>query len=168
MSTSFATLADAMPPELRGDGPPRRPPHTARPSRIPVYNPPPQTHALPPPDGPDRTLALAGNDNTGPTVKKRKARLAEITREQKARAVAIALELRDQGKILPEQAAEVYRRLGFEPSPSALSHWVQDAKNLNSRENIGDDIQSIAQQIGATTEHLRALKRRLKELLDAE
>lgn len=172
---AFATLADAMPAELRGDGPPRgaeehprSPAHVSRPSRIPVYNPPSQAHALPPPEGPDRTLAVAGNDNEGPTVRKRKPRLPDTTPEQKAAAVAIALELRNDKKTLPEQAAEIKRRLGFEPSPSALSQWVIDAKDHNQKQHVGDDLQSLSRRLIEIAAETKQIKARMRHLLGGD
>lgn len=169
----LATFADALPDSLKGhvgnDTNGGRPsPPAARPSRIPIYHPPAPVHQLPPPEGPDRALAEAANEPPESARKKRKPRLSETTDAQKAEAVRIALELRNEGKTLIEAAAAIKVKLGFEPSPSCLSEWVKAARQGAMKESLGSDIGSVTAQLTEAMDRVRALKRRLRELLGDE
>jgi hypothetical protein len=89
LSTSLADAIAAKHPELLIRPPPtsgdagRASPPSSRPSRVPVYDNPKPLHALPPPEGPDRTLVE--KDEQGPG-RKRKKRVV-LNADERAAAV---------------------------------------------------------------------------------
>lgn len=140
-------------------------PPSSRPSRIADYRlaPPKQLHALPPPEGPDRSLVA--RDEGGRQRKKP----VHSTPEQRAEAVRRVLS--------GEAALTVGPDMGF--SASAVSIWAREAREAASKETKkkfeANDIQKVSTELAealnlqrAATERVKVLKAKLRELLGDE
>lgn len=169
LGEALASKSSEHPTLLSRPSPPSaRPlPPSSRPSRIPVYaaEPTKQLHALPPPEGPDRSLVA--NDEGGER-KKRKRRVTG-TPEMKAEAVRRSL------------AGETHTAVGEDlgVSASAVSLWVREAKAAAAKETAkkfeANDISRVSQELAeainlqkAAAERVKVLKAKLRELLGDE
>lgn len=140
-------------------------PPSARPSRIINYRnePTPQLHALPPPEGPDRSLVDEGGQRAG------RKRRVHLSAEEKAAAVKRVLN--------GEAGVAVAADIGV--SGGAVHGWVREAKEAAARETSkrfeANDISQVSQELAealnlqrAAAERVKVLKAKLRVLLGDE
>lgn len=170
LGEALASKSSEHPTLLSRPSPPSaRPlPPSSRPSRIPVYaaEPAKQLHALPPPEGPDRSLVA--NDEGGKR-QYRKRKYGKAPADVRAEAVRRVL----AGETNQGVAAD----MGV--SESAVSKWVNDAKREAARATAkkfeANDISRVSQELAeainlqkAAAERVKVLKAKLRELLGDE
>jgi hypothetical protein len=160
LSTSLAEAIAAKHPEVLIRPPP---PPSSRPSRVPVYDNPKPLHALPPPEGPDRTLVEKNEQAPG---RKRKKRVV-LSADERAAAVKRVL--------AGETAAAVSADIGV--SVSGIQYWVREAKaqaEKDTRKRFeGNDIAKLSAELSealnlqrAAAERVKVLKAQLRRLLE--
>lgn len=182
-SKAFATLGDAIrdkeptllsrpqPPNTRPSPPSARPPEPGRPSRIPVYHPPEQAHAMQPPNEPDRSLVEKPEDET-PSRAKRRPRTGRVSPVVRAEYVRKALDLMAKGMLQKEAAA------ALDLDQSTLSKWLVDAREASRLETVAggsSDLEVVSRELSRATrekeeceERIRLLKAKLRRILDSE